>query len=192
MLMRRLASLALMIGPLLFALSPFFWVGKHYGVVGGFLVAISTVPWLFGLISEYDALRAKLPVWSGLWMLLTLIGAFGTVAFGIQGVFESLLGFGEWRGAATFDTYPLPVTLILMTAGPAFPLALFILGAMYWKTGLVPRWAAALLMFAAIAFPIARVTRDFPFVFIADFTMLAAFCAIAWYASRRPAPHLVD
>ena len=186
MLIRRLASLGLVFGPLLFALSPFFWVDKHYGVTGGFLVAVSTVPWVFGFIGEYEVLRPRFPVLSGLWMLLALIGAFGTVAFGIQGVFESLLGFGEWRSTSTFDTYPLPVTLVLMTAGPIFPLALLLLGAMYWITSLIPRWNAALLMIAAVVFPVARITRAAPVVFVADFILLAAFCVIAWCAWHRP------
>lgn len=182
---RRLESLGLVIGPMLFALSPLFWIDGHYGVIGGLLIATATVPWVFGLIGEYSALRLHLPVLSGLWMLLVLIGMFGTVAFGLQGVFESVFGVGEWRSLATFDAYPLPVAVVLLLAGPVFPAALLVLGAMYWRTGLTPRWSAALLVLAAVAFPVARVTRSTPVAFVADLVMLAAFCVVAWFSWRR-------
>ena len=78
---------------------------------------------------------------------------FGTVAFGLQGVFESVFGITEFRSLATFDIYPLPVAIVLILAGPLFPVALLSLGAMHWWTGLTPRWSAVLLVFAAAAIP---------------------------------------
>ncbi|MFN3337592.1 hypothetical protein [Paeniglutamicibacter gangotriensis] len=178
-------SLGLIIGPLLFALSPLFWIDGHYGVTGGLLIAIAAVPWVYGLIGEYNALRPRFPLLSGLWMLLVLIGMFGTVAFGLQGVFESVFGITEFRSLATFDIYPLPVAIVLILAGPLFPVALLSLGAMHWWTGLTPRWSAVLLVFAAAAFPVARISRSVPVAFIADLVMLAAFCVVAWFAWHR-------
>ncbi|UVI37748.1 hypothetical protein [Brevibacterium spongiae] len=185
MVVRRLESLGLIIGPLLFALSPLFWVDGHYGVTGGLLIAMASVPWVYGLIGEYRTLRPRLPLLSGLWMLLVLIGMFGTVAFGLQGVFESVLGATESSSLAAFESYPLSVTIVLILAGPVFPAALLSLGAMHWWTGLTPRWSAVLLVLAAAAFPVARVTRSVPVAFIADLVMLAAFCAVAWFAWNR-------
>lgn len=178
-------SFGLIIGPLLFALSPLFWIDGHYGVTGGLLIAIAAVPWVYGLIGEYNALRPRFPLLSGLWMLLVLIGMFGTVAFGLQGVFESVFGIAEFRSLATFDIYPLPVAIVLILAGPLFPVALLSLGAMHWWTGLTPRWSAVLLVFAAAAFPVARISRSVPVAFIADLVMLAAFCVVAWFAWHR-------
>lgn len=185
MLVRRLEALGLIIGPLMFALSPLFWTDGHYGVTGGLLIAISTVPWVFGLIGESNALSHRLPVWSGLWLLLVLIGMFGTVAFGLQGVFESVFGVDHASSLADFEGYPLPVAIILVLAGPTFPAALFLLGAMYWRTEITPRWVALLLVFAAAAFPIARVTRSIPVALTADLVMLTTFCSVAWFAWRR-------
>ncbi|MDV2978226.1 UNVERIFIED_CONTAM: hypothetical protein Q9R71_13685 [Actinomycetes bacterium ARC8] len=187
MLVRRLESLGLVIGPLLFALSPLFWIDGHYGVTGGLLIAIASVPWVYGLVGEYHTLRTRLPLLSGLWILLVLIGMFGTVAFGLQGVFESVFGVTEFRSLATFEIYPLPVAIVLSLAGPLFPLSLLLLGAMYWWTGLTPRWSASLLVLAAAAFPVARISRSVPVAFIADLVMLATFCALAWFAWNRKA-----
>lgn len=118
---------------------------------------------------------------------MVVIGMFGTVAFGLQGVFESVLGASEWRSTATFDIYPVPVAVILLLAGPMFPAALLLLGAQYWRTGLTPRWVAIALVFAAITFPVARVTRLTSVAFVADLIMLAAFCFVAWFSWRRTA-----
>lgn len=169
----------------MFALSPLFWLDGHYGVTGGLLIATATVPWVFGLIGEYYVLSLRLPIWSGLWLLLVLIGMFGTVAFGLQGVFESVFGATEWRSLATFEFYPLPIAVILILAGPVFPAALLILGAMYWRTGITPRRSAALLVLAAAAFPVARVSRSTQVALVADLVMLTAFCVIAWFAWHR-------
>ena len=117
--------------------------------------------------------------------MLTGSDAFGTVAFGLQGVFESVFGITEFRSLATFDIYPLPVAIVLILAGPLFPVALLSLGAMHWWTGLTPRWSAVLLVFAAAAFPVARISRSVPVAFIADLVMLAAFCVVAWFAWHR-------
>ena len=73
----RLQRSGLVLGPVLFALSPLFWVDGHYGVVGGMLIAVSMVPWVYGLLGEYERLRRPLPRISGLWLLLVLIGMFG-------------------------------------------------------------------------------------------------------------------
>lgn len=143
------------------------------------------MPWVFGLIGEYSALRPRLPVLSGLWLILVLIGMFGTVAFGLQGVFESVFGVDHASSLTAFEGYPLPVAIILLLAGTTFPAALFLLGAMYWRTEITPCWVALLLVFAAAAFPIARVTRSIPVALIADLVMLTTFCFLAWFEWRR-------
>lgn len=182
---QRVETLGLVVGPAIFALSPLFWVDGHYGVTGGILIAVATVPWVYGLIGQYIRLRPHLPVVSGLWMLLVLIGMFGTVAFGLQGFFESVFGVNDSSSLAAFDSYPLAGTIMFMIAGPTFPFALLILGVMLWRTRLTPEWCAALVCAAAVAFPVARVTRSTPIAFVADLVMLAAFCGVAWHSWPR-------
>lgn len=185
MVIRRLQALGLILGPALFALSPLFWNDGHYGVAGGLLIALATVPWVYGLIGEYDDLRSRFPVASGLWLLVVLVGMFGTVAFGLQGVFESVFGVDDSAALAAFGDYPTTVAIILLLAGPVFPGALLLLGAMLWRSSLTPTWCAALLCLAAAAFPVARVTRSAPVALVADLVMLAAFGAVAWFSWRR-------
>ncbi|MEJ1087672.1 hypothetical protein WDU99_05015 [Microbacterium sp. Mu-80] len=123
MFIRRVQALCLVIGPTLFALSPLFWVDGHYGIVGGMLIAVAMVPWGFGLLGEYDRLHPHLPVVSGLWMLLVLIGMFGSIAFGLQCFFEGVLRTTDGASPATFTGYPAAGALVLLLAGPMLPAA---------------------------------------------------------------------
>lgn len=189
MFIRRVQALCLVIGPTLFALSPIFWIDGRYGIVGGMLIAVAMVPWVFGLLGEYDRLRPHLPVVSGLWMLLVLIGMFGSIAFGLQGFFEGVLGTTDGASPATFTGYPTAGALVLLLAGPMFPAALVVLSIFHWRTRLAPRWVASLLALAAAMFPVARVARIDTLAVIADLLMLGTFCVIAWrawHADRAP------
>lgn len=186
MLIARMQILGLIVGPSIFALSPLFWNDGHYGVVGGMLIAVSTVPWVFGLLGEYEKLRAPFPVVSGLWFLLVLIGMFGTVAFGLQGFFEGVFRVDDSSALAAFDGYPTAGTIMFLLAGPTFPFALLVFGAMQWRARTIPPACAVLVLVAAVAFPIARATREAPVAFVADLVMVAAFCGVAWYAWTRP------
>ncbi|MGP4016863.1 hypothetical protein [Saccharopolyspora sp. 5N708] len=56
MFVQRLQAAALLLGPLIFATSPFFWVDGHYGVTGGMLIALAMAPWVYGRAWQRPAL----------------------------------------------------------------------------------------------------------------------------------------
>lgn len=185
MLIARLQCLGLVVGPALFALSPLFWVDGRYGTVGGMLIAIATVPWVYGLVGEYERFRTPLPRIAGLWLLVVLLGMFGTIAFGLQGFFEGVFGVTGGTALSAFATYPPWGTAVLLLLGPVFPLALAVLGVLHWRAGLSPHWAAGLLCGAAVLFPLARLVRLDAVAFAADLLMLVAFSAVAWHSWPR-------
>lgn len=185
MLVQRLQAVALFLGPVIFAASPFFWVDGHYGVTGGMLIALSTVPWVYGLIGEYEQFRERVPVLAGLWLLLLLVGMFGSIAFGLQGFFEGVFGISDRTSLAVLDGYPPQSLFVLWLPGPTFPLALLAFGVILGRTRMSPRWVAVLLCFAAIIFPLARVLRLDWVAYIADLLMLLPFCHLAWHAWQR-------
>ncbi|RRO14721.1 hypothetical protein EIL87_18425 [Saccharopolyspora rhizosphaerae] len=190
MLVQRLQALALVVGPVIFAASPFFWVDGHYGVTGGVLIAVSTVPWVFGLIGEYERLREHAPVAAGLWLLLLLAGMLGTVAFGLQGFFEGAFGLHDRVGLARFDDYPPLSLLVLWLPGPAFPAAMFVYGALLLWTRAAPPWDTALICLAAVAFPLGRVLRWEWVAYVVDVLVIVAFTHLArraWQRTREPA-----
>lgn len=185
MVVQRVQAVALLAGPVVFAASPFFWVDGHYGVTGGMLIAVSAVPWVYGLIGEYERLRQDVPVAAGLWLLLLLAGMLGTVAFGLQGFFEGAFGVQHRAGLEAFADYPPQGLLVLWLPGPAFPAALLVFGLLLFWTRSAPRWTAALICLAAIAFPLGRALRLEWTAYAADFLAVLAFAHLAWHAWHR-------
>lgn len=186
MLVQRLQAVGLLLGPLIFAMSPFFWVDGHYGVTGGTLIALAMVPWVYGLIGEYERLRPRVPLLAGLWLLLLLIGMFGSIAFGLQGFFEGAFGISDRASLAALDGYPPHSLFVLWLPGPTFPLALLAFGAILGWTRMSPRWVVVMLCLAAIVFPLSRVLRLDWVAYIADVLMLVPFCHLGWLAWQRP------
>lgn len=191
MVVQRLQAAALVLGPVVFATSPFFWVSGHYGVTGGALIALSTVPWVYGLLGEQERLRQRAPLLAGLWLLLLLVGMFGTIAFGLQGFFEGSLGVTDLSSLAALDRYPPQSLFVLWLPGPTFPLALLAFAALLARTRTAPRWVVLTLCLAAIAFPVARVLRADWIALAADWLMVLPFGRLAWDAWQRSrrAPH---
>ncbi|MEV0052793.1 hypothetical protein AB0H34_20095 [Saccharopolyspora shandongensis] len=185
MVVQRLQAAALFLGPVIFAASPFFWVDGHYGVNGGMLIALSMVPWVYGLIGEYERLRERIPFAAGLWLLLLLIGMFGSIAFGLQGFFEGVFGLHDQVGLARFGDYPPQSLLVLWLPGPTFPLAMLVFGVLLFWARLSPRWVAVLICLAAVVFPLGRVLRLEWVAYIVDLLVIVPFAQLAWSAWHR-------
>ncbi|MER5393041.1 hypothetical protein [Saccharopolyspora sp. NPDC002686] len=185
MVVRRLQAVGLVLGPVIFAASPFFWVDGHYGVNGGMLIALSMVPWVYGLIGQYERLRERIPLVAGIWLLLLLIGMFGSIAFGLQGFFEGVFGLHDQVALARFDDYPPQSLLVLWLPGPTFPLSLLVFGVLLLWTRMSPWWVAALICLAAVAFPLGRVLRLEWVAYLVDLLVIIPFAHLAWSAWHR-------
>jgi hypothetical protein len=177
----RCASLVL--GPLLLAASTFFWEGGRYGVTGGVLVALSGIAWVYGLIGIWERLHPRLPVAAALGLVLTLLGTFGGIAFGLQGFFEGAFGLSAAESLAAVGEHPVASWLVLWGPGPLFPLSLVLLGAALLWTRLVPRPLAVALLVAGVAFPLSRIGRVELMAHAIDALLLGAS---AWLAARFP------
>ena len=137
------------------------------------------------LIGEYERLRERVPVAAGLWLLLLLVGMFGTIAFGLQGFFEGAFGSHDRVGLERFADYPPQSLLVLWLPGPAFPAAMLVFGALLLRTRTAPWWDASLICLAAIAFPLARVLRLEWVAYVVDVLVIIAFAHLAWRAWLR-------
>jgi hypothetical protein len=175
---------SLVLGPLVLAASTFFWVDGRYGVTGGVLVALSSTAWAYGLIGAWERLHPRLPAAAAAGLVLTLVGTFGGIAFGLQGFFEGAFGLSAAESLAAVDQHPVAAWLALWGAGPLFPLSLILLGAALLWTRLVPRPLAATLLVAGVAFPLSRVGRVDLVAHAVDALLLGAS---AWLATRLPA-----
>jgi hypothetical protein len=177
----RRASLVL--GPLLLAASTFAWDDGRYGITGGVLVALASTTWVYGLVGAWELVHARLPWAATFGLVLTLLGTFGGIAFGLQGYFEGTFGLSAADSLAAIDQHPMAAWLVLWGPGPLFPLSLVLLGAALLWTRLVPRPLAAALLIAGAAFPLSRIARIDVVAHAVDALLLGAS---AWLASRLP------
>jgi hypothetical protein len=149
------------------------------------LISLSMVPWVYGLLGEYEQLRAHIPRTAGIWLLLLLAGMFGSISFGLQGFFEEALGVVDRIALDSFSEYPPQSLLVLWLPGPAFPLSILLFGMMIGWTGVAPRWAAVFICIAAVAFPVGRVLRLEWVAYVVDFLVVLPFSYLAWRAWHR-------
>jgi len=174
-----LARACLVIGPLLFATSTFFWTDGRYGATGGTLVAISIPFWVYGITSLLDQMRTILPRYCATVLLLCLLGAVGGAAFGYQGFFEEVYGIDHDASLAALDQYPQQAAILLWWLGPLFPATLFALGAGLLKTRQQPPTVAILICAGAILFPLSRIPRAEWIAHIVDLLLITPFLIAA-------------
>jgi hypothetical protein len=175
---------SLVLGPLLLAASTFFWVDGRYGVTGGVLAALASATWVYGLIGVWERLHTRLPAVAAAGLVLTLLGTFGGIAFGLQGFFEGAFGVSAAESLAAVNQHPVAAWLALWGAGPLFPLSLVLLGAALLWTRLVPRPVAVAMMIAGVAFPLSRIGRIDLVAHAVDVLLLGASARLA---TRLPA-----
>ncbi|HLU60023.1 MAG TPA: hypothetical protein VKZ81_31570 [Pseudonocardia sp.] len=178
-----LGRASLVLGPLLLATSTFFWVDGRYGVTGGVLAALASAVWVYGLLGAWERLHARMPAVATVGLVLTVLGTFGGIAFGLQGFFEAGYGFTGEESVAAVDRHTVAAWLALWGPGPLFPLSPVLLGAALLRARLVPRPLAVALLVAGAAFPLSRIGRIEPVAHVVDAFLLASS---AWLAARLP------
>jgi hypothetical protein len=177
---------ALVLGPALMAASGFFWVDGRYGLIGGTLVALGSLSWLYGLLGVWEYLQPRLPRASAVGIVATLLGAFGGIAFGLQGVFEELFDVSGPQSLAAATAHPVVSWAVLWGPGPMFPISLVLLGVALLRAGVTRRTPAVVLIIAGAAFPLSRAGRIELVAHAVDAALLATsvWLAVLVYSGR--------
>jgi hypothetical protein len=187
---RKLWGLSLILAPVLFATSTFFWVhtgGRvEYGAIGGAIITIATVFWIPAFIGLFDLLKERMPRYATWGLLISIYGCIGGAAFGLEGLFAEAFGIPHDVRREAWARFPTAFNLTFFWPGPLFPLSLLILGAMLIRTKAVPGWAGLLICLAAIAFPVSRIPRIELLAHAADALMLVplAYTGLRFLKSR--------
>lgn len=181
----RVEGFCLIIAPLLFAASTFFWQNGEYGVEAAILIIFSMFLWIPALTGLFSLIKNDMPryaVW-GLW--ISVFGCISGVCFGFLGYLATVFNISHDEYLNSLSNYPVSSQILLFGSGPLFPLSLLILAINLMLKRSVPVWISVLLCVAAIAFPLSRIPRIEWVAHIADLAILIPSVAIAREILRK-------
>jgi hypothetical protein len=182
---KRVEGFCLIIAPLLFAASTFFWQDGEYGVAAAILIIFSMFFWIPALTGLFSLVKNEMPryaVW-GLW--IAVFGCISGVCFAFLGYLATIFNISHEEYLNLLSHYPVTSQILLFGSGPLFPLSILVLGITLMLTISVPVWIGILFCLAAIVFPLSRIPRVEWMAHIADLAMLVPSVAIAWQILRK-------
>ncbi|MEV4756905.1 hypothetical protein AB0J86_17580 [Micromonospora sp. NPDC049559] len=178
----------LILGPALNLVAGFFWEDDRQGLVSGTLLALSIGAWLVGLAGIYERLRPAAPRYVAVALPLTVFACVGGLAFAIQSVQEVVFDVSHAVAVERLQEHPFAAYPLYWILGPAFPIALFLLGLAVWRLRAAPAWVGLLIALGALAFPLSRITRDANIAHVADVLLLVPFVYLGLRSLRRSRP----
>jgi hypothetical protein len=182
---KRVEGFCLIIAPLLFAASTFFWQNGEYGVEAAVLIIFSMFFWIPALTGLFSLMKNKMPqyaVW-GLW--IAVFGCISGVCFAFLGYLATVFNISHEQYLSSLSHYPVTSQILLFGSGPLFPLSVLILGINLALKRSVPLWISLFFCLAALAFPLSRIPRIEWMAHIADLAMLIPSTAVAWQILKK-------
>ena len=165
----------LILGPALNLLAGFFWQNDTQGVTAGTLIVLSSGCWLIGLIGLFERLRPTAARYVAVALPVTVFGAVGGVAYGVQSIHEGLFAVSHADAVERLGEHPFAAFAVYWTCGPLFPASLFVLGLVMAKVRAAPLPVALMVSVGAVVFPLSRVTREASIAHLADLFLLLPF-----------------
>ncbi|GAA2189829.1 hypothetical protein [Micromonospora lupini] len=182
----------LILGPALNLLAGFFWQNGTQGVTAGTIIVLSTACWLIGLIGLFERLRPSTPRYVAVGLPVTVFGAIGGVAYGVQSIHEGLFAVSHADAVERLGEHPFAAYAVYWTCGPLFPLSLFVLGLVLAKVRVAPLPVGVMVSLGAVVFPLSRVTREASVAHLADLFLLLPFLYLGlrsmWRSPGVPGP----
>jgi hypothetical protein len=175
----KLFRVSLILAPLLYAVSGFFWInGGQYSVTCGVFIITGSFFWIFAFEGLFDLFRDKSQAYTVWGKVIAIYGcACGGICFGLQGMFAEMFNISHTAMLQALARYPVASNLLFWAAGPAFPLSILVLGIMLWVKRLVPWWCGILFALGGLLFPVSRILRIENIAHLVDLLMLIP----AWY-----------
>jgi len=178
----RFQGFCLVIAPLLFLISTFFWVDGQYDVTAATLICLSTVFWIPALYALFGLLKCSMPYYAVIGLLVAIYGCcMGGLGFGMLGYLSTIFKISHHDYLVALQQYPVTSGLLFFWSGPLFPLSLLVLAVNLIRKKAVPAWLGTLICLAAIAFPVSRIPR---IALIAHLTDLLLFIPLSFIGIR--------
>jgi len=169
---KKFNGISLIIAPLLFAASTFFWSNGEYSVLSATLIIFSMFFWIPSFTGLFALLKNKMPYYSvwGLW--IAVYGCISGCCFAFLGYFSTIFNIAHQQYLHTLSNHPVTSQILLFAAGPLFPLSILLLGINLVRTKTVHVVIGMLLCSGAIAFPLSRIQRIEIIAHIADVLLI--------------------
>lgn len=157
---RNLWMVATILAPTLLAISQFFWVNGVLTPTAGALQVLSFLFWIFAFQGMFEQIKDDYPRYAVLGFFIAVYGCLAGNNFGVDGIYigafknvapELGLSFNAKSGPAAFVAFFIP--------GALAPLSWFVLGILFLIKKKLPAWVAAMMIVAAIGFPLSRIPR---------------------------------
>lgn len=171
-------GVSLLVAPLLFAASSFFWVNGEYGVTSATLGIISLFFWMPAFTGAFNLLKNSMPRYATFGLWVAVFGCISGICFMFLGYLATIFDISHETYLQKLSEYPFSSQLLLFATGPLFPLSLLVLGINLLRKKAVAVWVAVLLCVGAIAFPASRIPRIEWIAHVADVLLLIPTVAI--------------
>lgn len=178
---QKLSGLTLIIAPLLFGASTFFWQNGEYGPTAAVLLTLSNAFWIPALIVLFGLIKDQMPWYYAIGLFVAICGnCIGGNSFSYLGYFTTVFGIPHQTYISTLAHYPISSGILIFWAGPLFPLSLLVLGINLIRKKATETWLGLLICLGAIVFPLGRILRIESAAHITDLLFAVPFVVIGW------------
>jgi hypothetical protein len=189
----KLYTVSLILAPLSFALSTFFWQKDglyfQYSVTSGTLLIIGSIFWVLAFAAMFDVVKAGAPLYATLGMPVAVYGCLcGGVGFALRDVTAFVLHVPHKQLLDALAQHQVFDNLVFWIGGPAFPLSLLALGIVLTAAKKVPVWVGGMIVLGAVLFPVSRIMRNETIAHLDDVLLLIPLNYLALNRHKSAVP----
>ena len=176
---QKLMEASMIIAPVLFGISTFYWQNYEYRVVAATLIVIASVFWIPALAGIFGLLKQQMPWYYAIGLFIALYGAsVGSIGFALPGYFSTVFHIPHTNYIKALAAYPVSSGLLIFWPGPLFPLSLLILGINLARKKTITLWLCIMLSLSGMIFPLGRILRIEWVAHITDLLLAIPFVVI--------------
>jgi hypothetical protein len=179
----KLYKTALVIAPLCYLLSGFFWLSDGiYSVTGATYIVIGSFFYVFAFNGLFSLFVSTTPRYAVLGRIFATYGCIcGGVAFGLRDMFMDIFNLTHSSVVQALAGHPVAANIIFWIGGPLFPVSILVLGIMLMVKKTAPSWAGVMLVSGGLLFPFSRILRIELLAHLVDVLLLVPL----WYLSIK-------
>ena len=166
---KNFQGFSLIVAPLWFAASTFFWTNGD-SITSAIFIVFSMFFWIPALRGLFGLLKSRMPYYAVWGLRVAVYGCIAGCCFAFLGFLTTIFNILHQNYLQVLSQHPVISQILLFAAGPL--LSLLLLGINLIRTKTVHLWIGLLFCLGAIAFPLSRIPRIELVAHIADVLLL--------------------